>query len=92
MVYNLTMNKIQTIVNFTKIEEDLSYRGFASALKRYIKQGSLSHQAVADWVEGKYVPRLGTILQIIRYSPEHSWEHRFSVLVEDVLLEMQRQK
>ena len=86
------MNKIQTIVKFTKIEEALSYRDFASTLEKSIKQGGVSHQTVADWVDGKYVPRIGTILQIIRYSEAGTWERRFAELIEGALLEVWGQK
>lgn len=81
------MNKIQTVVSYYKDKEKLSYRNFSDALNRYIKDGGCSYQAVKDWIDGKYDPRLGVLLQILRYSRSEQWQFKMATQLVEIIEE-----
>ena len=79
------MNTIQTIITYYKKTEKLSYRKFTKGLNTHIMQDAVSHPTVKNWVDGYYEPRLGLLLQVLRYAPDGSWQFRMAEqLVEHI--------
>ena len=72
------MSKIQTILNYYKESRNLSLRQFAEELNLWIEQGKYSHQAIKDWLDGRYEPKLGKLLQVLRYAPRESWQYQMA--------------